>query len=166
MRLSKALILIAIAMLISAAMAAAQTTTGTITGHIRDSDGLPVAGATITLDGPALQGRHRVVSSENGDYTIPLLPPGTYTVTFEVTGFQKQERTVSVQPRERPPCRGHAASGFGQRSRRRLRIGTTSASHIPSFPPRFPPGSRKPSSVIPDMWTIDARCRRIAIRPH
>src|SRR5262249_49399375 len=37
-----------------------------------------------------------VVSTSNGDYVVPLLPPGTYRVIFELSGFQKQERTVTV----------------------------------------------------------------------
>ena len=36
------------------------------------------------------------VTSDNGDYAIPLLPPGDYTVTFELSGFRTVRRTVSV----------------------------------------------------------------------
>ncbi len=36
------------------------------------------------------------ITSENGDYVVPLLPPGTYTVKVELSGFQTQERTVTV----------------------------------------------------------------------
>src|SRR5205814_1417235 len=38
------------------------------------------------------------VSSENGDYVLNSLPPGVYTVTFELSGFQRQQRTVSLAP--------------------------------------------------------------------
>jgi len=96
MRLSTALAGVTIAMLFSVPMASAQTTTATIAGHVSDADGLPVPGATITVGGPALQGLQKVFTSANGDYTVRLLPPGTYTVTVELPEFQKQERTVVV----------------------------------------------------------------------
>ena len=87
----------------SAAFALAQTTTGTITGRIVDDQNLPVPGATITVVSPALQGVQTAVSSENGDYILPLLPPGTYEVTFELSGFQSQKTTVTVAATK--PCR-------------------------------------------------------------
>jgi outer membrane receptor protein involved in Fe transport len=74
----------------------AQTTTGAITGRVLDAQGLPVPGVTITVESPALQGIQAVVSSGNGDYIVPLLPPGTYKVTFTLTGFGQQERTVAI----------------------------------------------------------------------
>ena len=76
--------------------AAAQTTTGTISGRIVDSQGLALPGVTVTVAGPNLQGTLTVVSTDNGDYTIPRVPPGTYTVTFELSGFQRQEKPVTI----------------------------------------------------------------------
>jgi outer membrane receptor protein involved in Fe transport len=77
---------------------AAQSTTGTISGRVVDSQGLPVPGATITATSPNLQGARETVSSENGDYIFSLLPSGVYTVRFELTGFEAQTRTVAVAP--------------------------------------------------------------------
>src|SRR5207244_3192743 len=35
-------------------------------------------------------------TSENGDYIVPLLPPGSYMVSFELSGFGRQERSVNL----------------------------------------------------------------------
>ena len=83
-------------MLSMASGAAAQTTTGTISGRIVDSQGLALPGVTVTVAGPNLQGSLTVVSTGNGDYIVPRVPPGTYTVTFELTGFERQQNSVTV----------------------------------------------------------------------
>jgi hypothetical protein len=51
---------------------------------------------TISVTSTNLQGRRFTVSSENGDYNIALLPPGTYTVSFELENFQTVNHTHSV----------------------------------------------------------------------
>jgi outer membrane receptor for ferrienterochelin and colicin len=81
----------------------AQTTTGTITGRIVDTQDLPVPGVTVTAASAALQGVQVAVSSEHGNYILPLLPPGTYLVTFELAGFQTHERTVTVAATQTVP---------------------------------------------------------------
>ncbi len=96
MRWLNASLSIALAFLAAAATASAQTTTGTITGRVVDDQNLSVPGVTITVASPALQGVQTAITSENGDYIVPLLPPGTYTVKVELSGFQTQERTVTV----------------------------------------------------------------------
>jgi hypothetical protein len=61
--------------------------TGTISGKIVDQQSLAVPGAIVTVQSPALQGTRSATSSVNGDYIIPFLPPGDYTVTVEMSGF-------------------------------------------------------------------------------
>jgi outer membrane receptor protein involved in Fe transport len=83
--------------LVAASIAAGQgTPTGNISGKVIDPDGLVLPGVTVTAASPALQGVKTAVSSENGDYIIPFLPPGAYTVTFELSGFQTSQRNVVV----------------------------------------------------------------------
>jgi outer membrane receptor for ferrienterochelin and colicin len=96
MRWLRALSFVAAALLLSADIAATQTTTGTIAGRVVDSQGLALPGVTVTVAGPNLQGTLTSVTTENGDYSVPRVPPGTYTVTFELSGFQQQQKTVSV----------------------------------------------------------------------
>src|SRR4051812_2994665 len=91
-------ILVAVMTLAAATTAAAQSTTGTISGHVIDMQGLAVPGATITATSPNLQGTRQTVTSENGDYIVTLLPSGAYTLTFELSDFATQTRSVTVAP--------------------------------------------------------------------
>jgi hypothetical protein len=68
-----------------------------------DSQGLAVPGVTVNVEGPNLQGIHSVVTSENGDYILPQLPPGTYTVTYLLSGFETQKKTVALAPTQTLP---------------------------------------------------------------
>lgn len=52
------------------------------------SGGMPVAGVTVTVDSANLQGTRSTVTSGNGDYLFPALPPGEYDVSFELEGMQ------------------------------------------------------------------------------
>lgn len=96
MRSLKALLGVVTVVLLATGSVSAQTTTGTITGRVVDGQGLSVPGVTVNVEGPALQGIQTSVSLGNGDYIVPLLPPGTYTVTFELSGFERQQRTVNL----------------------------------------------------------------------
>src|SRR5688572_14808736 len=87
-----------VALLLSVTNGAAQSTTGTISGRVVDTQALPVPGVTVTATSPNLQGVRETVTSENGDYILTLLPSGTYTITFELAGFGAQRRTVSLAP--------------------------------------------------------------------
>jgi outer membrane receptor for ferrienterochelin and colicin len=84
--------------LLSAGIAAAQSTTGTISGRVSDSQERAVPGVTVTVESPNLQGVRTSVTSETGDYVVTLLPSGTYTVSFELSGFERQQRTVRLAP--------------------------------------------------------------------
>lgn len=79
-----------------AAPARAQVPTGTISGHLTSSDGQPLPGATVTATSNNLQGVRTVVTTENGDFILPLLPPGEYTLTFELSGFQSLKKEISL----------------------------------------------------------------------
>jgi hypothetical protein len=91
-------VLLAIGLIAFAAGASAQTTTGTISGRVIDSQGLAVPGATVTATSTNLQGAREVVTSANGDYILTLLPPGAYTVAVALPGFQTQTRSVVLAP--------------------------------------------------------------------
>ena len=91
------------AIAIFAGAAAAQATSGTITGRVVDNQNLAVPGVTVTVEGPNLQGALSAITSENGDYIVPQLPAGSYTVRFDLSGFGRQQRTVSVAPTQTVP---------------------------------------------------------------
>ena len=92
-RLSTTAFLIAAALLGLAGAAHGQATTGSIAGRVHSSDGLVLPGVTATLTSPMLQGSRTTMTSDSGDYLIPLLPPGVYSLVFELDGFQTIKRT-------------------------------------------------------------------------
>jgi hypothetical protein len=91
------------ATLAAAATAAAQTTGGTISGHVADGQGLALPGVTVNAASPNLQGIRSVTTSSNGDYIFSALPSGTYTISFELSGFQTQQKTVTLAPTQVVP---------------------------------------------------------------
>src|SRR5262245_59334756 len=88
--------LVFVCLFLSAAAAMAQVPTGTISGRVVSSDQAPLPGVTVTVTSPSLQGDRTVVTSDNGDFVVPLLPPGDYTIVFELSGFQSLKRQVGV----------------------------------------------------------------------
>src|SRR5690349_23933092 len=95
MRLRSAAIGI-VGLLLAAAPAFPQTITGTISGNVVDGQGGVLPGVVVTVASPNLQGTRSVTTSANGDYIFPFLPPGDYTVTFELAGFQTVKDQVRV----------------------------------------------------------------------
>src|SRR5262249_62272039 len=94
---------VAAAVWLAVASASEQTATGTICGRVIDSQGLALPGVTVTATSPNMQGARTVVTSGNGDYLFSALPSGTYTITYELSGFQNQQRTVAVAPTQVVP---------------------------------------------------------------
>ncbi|MEZ5289445.1 MAG: carboxypeptidase regulatory-like domain-containing protein [Vicinamibacterales bacterium] len=73
----------------SATPVSAQATTGTITGRAQDGSGAVLPGVTVTLGSPAMIGGARTaVTDALGSYRFVQLPPGVYTVTFELISFK------------------------------------------------------------------------------
>ena len=71
----------------------AQGATGTIAGAVRDTSGAVMPGVTVEASSPALIEKVRtVVTDDQGLYKIIDLRPGTYTVTFTLTGFNTVKR--------------------------------------------------------------------------
>jgi hypothetical protein len=66
----------------------AQETTGTITGVVTDQTGAILPGATVLVKQLQTGRTTEVVTNETGRYTASLLQPGTYEVTFNLSGFQ------------------------------------------------------------------------------
>lgn len=81
--------LTAVAMLCIPALAVAQVgQTAVLTGTVTDSSGAALPGATVTVTSPSLIGGSRsVVTEADGSFRFPALPPGVYTVTYELEGF-------------------------------------------------------------------------------
>lgn len=71
----------------------AQRTTGDLLGIVKDASGAILPGVTVTATGPNIARPQTTTSTESGSYRITNLPPGTYSLTFELPGF----RTVVLE---------------------------------------------------------------------
>jgi hypothetical protein len=82
-------------LVISSLSAFGQTSTvGSITGTVKDPHGAVVANASITVKNSATGLERTTTSSEDGIFTVPQLPTGTYKVTIQASsGFKKAEVT-------------------------------------------------------------------------
>ena len=110
--LTTALAILAGLSVLTAAPALAQTTpTGTITGTVVDAQGGLLPGVSVTASSPSLQGTRTAVTSKNGDYIIPFLPAGEYTVKFELSGFTPTVLNLRVQLAETVPLTATLAVG-------------------------------------------------------
>src|SRR4029077_7028301 len=64
-----------------------------MTGVVKDTSGAVLPGATVEAASPALIEKVRSVTTDaTGQYKIVDLRPGTYTVTFSLTGFSTVKR--------------------------------------------------------------------------
>jgi hypothetical protein len=80
------------ALVLASAPAAAQQS-GTLVGTVRDAQGGVLPGVTVTVSSEALIGGSRsAVTGESGAYSVPTLPPGTYTAAFDLPGFATVRR--------------------------------------------------------------------------
>lgn len=91
-RVRQVLLLTAL-LLVIATFLTAQGDRGTIAGRVTDPAGAVIPGAGIGATNVATGAKFQVATTESGDYTIPSLPAGTYTLTVEQTGFRKYEQT-------------------------------------------------------------------------
>ena len=71
-----------------AVAAFAQQQYGRLEGAARDAQGLALPGVTVTLSGEAIIGSRTATTDVDGSYRFQALPPGDYTIQFELSGFQ------------------------------------------------------------------------------
>jgi hypothetical protein len=73
-----------------------QVVNATLNGHVLDTSGGVIPGATITATNDATGFSRSTTASGQGDYNITALPPGTYTVTATAKGFKKEAKAVTL----------------------------------------------------------------------
>ncbi len=74
--------------LAAAAPALGQQQYGRLQGSAIDAQGLALPGVTVNLAGDAIIGSRNAATDVDGSYRFQALPPGDYTLTFELSGFQ------------------------------------------------------------------------------
>jgi len=85
-----------VSLLVVSLPVSAQVVTVTVQGRVYDSTGAAISQATITAVNSATGLSRTTTADAMGDYQIPLLPPGDYTVTAEKTGFQKSAKKTHL----------------------------------------------------------------------
>src|SRR5580700_6801379 len=72
-------------------------TLGEITGTVVDPSGAGVPNAAVTMTSTATNASRSEQTNEQGLYSFPSVPPGTYTVKVEHPGFKTTTSNVEVQ---------------------------------------------------------------------
>ncbi len=71
----------------------AQVPTAAITGTVLDPQGLPVAGAEVTVINQGTKAEYKAKTSDLGAFRVPSLPSGLYTVRATAASFKVFEAT-------------------------------------------------------------------------
>ena len=73
-----------------------QAVSATLLGTVTDSTGATVPGAKVTATETATGLIHESVTNDSGNYTLPDIPPGKYSVTTEAKGFKKDTQVIAT----------------------------------------------------------------------
>ncbi len=85
-----------IATLVFVSLVTAQGVRATVVGRVTDDTGAVVPGAKITITNVGTNDSRSVIVNDSGEYAVPQLAPGQYTVTAEYAGFNKVVRSGIV----------------------------------------------------------------------
>ncbi|HUQ81154.1 MAG TPA: carboxypeptidase regulatory-like domain-containing protein [Gemmatimonadaceae bacterium] len=70
--------------------------TGSVNGRVTSTDGAVLPGVTVEARSNVLPQPRVTVTDESGEYRLPQLQPGTYTISYTLAGLQDVTRNVSV----------------------------------------------------------------------
>ena len=76
--------------------ALAQETTGAVFGIVRFEDGVPLPGATVTIENPENGLGMEAVTDAGGEYRFLGLPPATYNLEVAMDQFRTQRQVLAV----------------------------------------------------------------------
>ncbi len=74
----------------------AQVTSGAIFGTVKDQSGAFIENATVSVRDAQTGVERNAVTTENGEFVLPNLPPGTYAISIQLAGFKGLEKTGLV----------------------------------------------------------------------
>lgn len=96
----------------------AQSITGSISGSVRDSSSLAVAGASATLISIATGAQRGALSDTQGDFIFAAVAPGPYLLKLQVPGFKTIERSSITLAASEHLALATSFSKSGARSRK------------------------------------------------
>ena len=102
--------------LLQAPFIVAQSITGSIVGTVRDSSGLSVAGAQVTITDTATGAARSAATNDHGDFVFSSVTPGSYDVAVKAAGFKLAERKNLVLPASETRSLGDIALEVGDTS--------------------------------------------------
>ncbi len=76
--------------------AVAQEQTGSIEGTVKDSSGAVLPGVTVEARSPGVVGVNTATTDAQGVYRFPALPPGAYTISASLQGFNPQKISANL----------------------------------------------------------------------
>ncbi|MBS3820119.1 carboxypeptidase regulatory-like domain-containing protein, partial [bacterium] len=85
--MKKSIGILTVLLFLFSGLAIAQEQTGNLEGKVTDNEGVPLPGVTVTAESPALIGTQSSITDQEGRFRLRNLPPGEYTLTFELSGF-------------------------------------------------------------------------------
>lgn len=110
--MKKGLLLLLVLACAWATPAAAQQTTGTLTGTVTDESGAMVPGVTVVAKHLNTGRTFEAVTTSTGVYTLQLLPVGDFELAFQLTGFQTSTvKGISLHVSDRLEVNGKLTVG-------------------------------------------------------
>src|ERR1700722_18637149 len=68
-----------------------------VVGTVSDSSGAPMAGVSVSIRNTGTNATVTAVTANDGNFSSPPLPPGSYSVSAEAQGFSKTIQNVTLQ---------------------------------------------------------------------
>lgn len=91
-RLAQVAVLIAVVFLCTPLVLAQSSPSGSLSGVVQDPNGAHLPGVVVTVKNLATGATRTMNTNEEGRWTMPALPVGTYEVSYELSGFKKLVR--------------------------------------------------------------------------
>jgi hypothetical protein len=69
-----------------------------LNGSVHDATGAPIGGATVDILDASNNTTSHTLADSHGQFIAAELPPGSYRITVSAPGFQKEQRSVTLDP--------------------------------------------------------------------
>ena len=123
MKRLKIVSLVLLGLFLACGLAIAQVPTGRIIGTVVDDQGTALPGVSVDATSPRMVGKATAITDTKGVYRLFALSPGTYTLTYALTGFKtfvrkdifvRVEETITVDVTLTPGALEEEVTVIGQ----------------------------------------------------